>query len=984
MTLSLLSTNPTIPAAANGERAEVGVAQWREAAERTQSAAIARRARDIAADAGGRRLLAAIYGNSGYLGQCLTQDLAYTCWLVDQGPDTALHQIIAELKAIATSGQGINAAVSALRRLKRRSALAIALADILNIWPLETVLAALSNVADAVLRAAVAVLLRDGEGRKILRPSEDGGPQNCAGYTVIALGKLGAGELNFSSDVDLIAVFDRDMAMARDIAGDPQRTFVRLTGDLVRLLEDRTPEGYVYRTDFRLRPDPGAMPLAMTVAAAETYYESVGQNWERAAMIRARPVAGDTEVGAAFLRHLSPFVWRKHLDFAAIEDIHSIKRQIHTHRGGGTIAVEGHNIKLGRGGIREIEFLVQTQQLIWGGREPRVRCGGTGAAMAALVSIGRMDARVAERLVAAYRFLRRVENRLQMVDDQQTHTLPKSADGIDALATFLGYADGEDFRAELLAHLRAVAEHYGELFERAPPLGTVGNLVFTGGEHDPGTLETLTGLGYRDVSTTVSAWHRGRYRAMRSTRARELLTELTPRLLAALAHTSHPDQAFMRFDGFLAKLPAGVQLFSLFQSNPQLLDLVAEIMGTAPRLATALSTNPLLLDAVLGHDFFQPLPDRDALIADMSQRLRPASDVQDIHELSRRWVNDAKFRIGVQSLRHTIDAAAAGRAHSDVADTAVRVLLPAIAAQFHTVHGACPGDGFAVVALGKYGGRELTAGSDLDLVFLYDLPTTDDIVYSDGEKPLSVSHYFQRFSQRVIGALSALTGEGRLYDIDMRLRPSGNSAPLATSLDAFARYYAEDAWTWEHLALTRARIIAATPEFAGRIAATLRTVLATPRDATALLGAVADMRRQIDAEHHSDNPWNLKYHRGGLIDCEFIAQYLQLRHAHDDPAIVQPNTAAAFDALAAAGALETGVAAELREACRLWLGIQAWLRLTVDGEPDEESWPAPLKAGLARVGAAADFDALKAKVLAIAKRTRHHYQAIIDDPAAKR
>ncbi len=971
MTLSLIRADPSIPDAADRERATRGVERWRRQAERTDSAELARWARATADDATGARVLAAIYGNSPFLGDCISRDLGFTWQIFERGPDAALRDIRTEIVAVPVSIPGPEAAGAALRRLKQCGALTVALADIFELWPLGKVLSALSKLADAHLAAAVTVLLRDGDDA------------SASGYALIALGKLGARELNFSSDVDLIALFDGKKA--RDFTADPQRAFVQLTGDLVRLLEDRTPEGYIYRTDFRLRPDPGAMPLAMSVAAAETYYESTGQNWERAAMIRARPVAGDIEVGAAFLRQLTPFIWRKHLDFAAIEDIHSIKRQIHTHRGGGAVAVEGHNIKLGRGGIREIEFLVQTQQLIWGGREPKVRCGGTAAAFDALVSIGRMHAQTAQRQLAAYRFLRRVENRLQMVDDQQTHSLPKTAAGIAALATFLGYADAETFRGELLSHLRAVAEQYGELFEHATPLGGMGNLVFTGGEHDPETLETLTGLGFADakaVSAVVRAWHRGRYRAMRSTRARELLTELTPQLLAALARTTQPDQAFMRFDGFLAKLPAGVQLFSLFHSNPRLLDLVAEIMGTAPRLADVLGANPLLLDAVLSHDFYLPLPDCERLAGELSERLHLARDVQDVHDLSRRWVNDAKFRIGVQSLRHKIDAMAAGRAHSDVADAAVLTLLPVLLAEFQKVHGACPGDGFAVVALGKYGGRELTAGSDLDLVFLYDVPTDGGIAYSDGDKPLSLSHYHQRFSQRVVSALSALTGEGRLYDVDMRLRPSGTSAPLATALDAFARYYAEDAWTSEHLALTRARIVAAAPEFAERIAATLRDVLAIPRDPSALLCAVAGMRRKIDTAHHSDNPWNVKYYRGGLIDCEFIAQYLELRHAHADPGIVHPNTPAAYAALARAGALDAALAAELSEAATFWLNLQAWLRLTVVGETDDESWPAPLRAGLARACAAADFAALKAKALAIAERTRHHYETIIDGPAA--
>ncbi|HET6224088.1 MAG TPA: glutamine-synthetase adenylyltransferase, partial [Dongiaceae bacterium] len=506
-----------------------------------------------------------------------------------------------------------------MRLARRRVALTVALADITQTWPLERVTAALSDFADLSIGLAARHLLgRAAQAGDILLPSTED-PARDSGLVVIGMGKLGSRELNYSSDIDLIILYDPEKVQYRG-SRTVQDFFVRITRDLVRMLQERTDAGYVFRTDLRLRPDPASTPLALSVLAAETYYEGMGQNWERAAMIKARAVAGDQAAGELFLRLLRPFVWRKHLDFAAIQDIHSIKRQIHAVKGFRDIAVGGHNIKLGRGGIREIEFFAQTQQLIWGGRNADLRQAGTCAAIQALVEAGRVQPQTAEELVAAYRFLRHVEHRLQMIDDRQTQTLPAAGPELDALTRFAGFASTDAFAEELMRHLGNVEDHYAELFEEAPSLGGPGSLVFTGKENDPETVATLGRMGFADGASTsniVRGWHHGRYRAMRSTRARELLTEIMPRLLEALARTSSPDTAFARFDEFLRRLPAGVQLFSLLHANPGLLDLIAEIMGSAPRLAEYLSRNAGLLEAVLVRGFFDPPPPPAGLARDL-------------------------------------------------------------------------------------------------------------------------------------------------------------------------------------------------------------------------------------------------------------------------------------------------------------------------------------------------------------------------------
>ncbi|MBM3542292.1 MAG: bifunctional [glutamine synthetase] adenylyltransferase/[glutamine synthetase]-adenylyl-L-tyrosine phosphorylase, partial [Alphaproteobacteria bacterium] len=695
-------------------------------------------------------LLDAVFGNSPYLGQALVKEVAFVRDLATAGPEISFANLIAALESGGIETAPESDAMRALRQAKRRAALLIGLADIADLWPVERVTGALSRLADATLSAVARRLLRRAaaDGAFALKDAHD--PARGSGLIVLGMGKLGAGELNYSSDVDLIVLYDPERIGAEDRSA-LQRHMVKLTHGLVRHLAERTADGYVFRTDLRLRPDPGSTPPAIPVAAAETYYESLGQNWERAALIKARPAAGDIEAGAVFLAQLRPFVWRKHLDFAAIQDIHSIKRQVNAHHGGGEIAIAGHNLKLGRGGIREIELFAQTQQLIWGGREPSLRVPGTVAALDALAAAGRIAPEVADRLARSYRFLRRVEHRLQMVADEQTHSLPESAAALEAMAIFLGHAGAEPFSAALLDHLRTVERHYAELFEEAPALGGGGNLVFTGADHDPETLRTIARAGFPDpgaVSSLIRGWHHGRYRAMRSTRARELLTELTPALLSALSKTANPAAAFTRFDEFLGRLPAGVQIFSLFYANPGLLDLVAQIMGDAPRLATHLARRPAALEAVLMRGFFDAVPDLPALERELAKALELARDLEDRLGVIRRWINDKRFQIGVQILRGAIEATAAGAALADATETALESLVHAVEDDFVRRHGRVPNGAMAAVALGKLGGREMTVRSDLDLIFVYE--AADDLAASDGGRPLAAAHYFARLSQHVL------------------------------------------------------------------------------------------------------------------------------------------------------------------------------------------------------------------------------------------
>ena len=979
-----VSSGPSVPPRpADRDAVALSRERWLEAAAEWEDAALADFARAAERDPKQRPLLDAVFGNSPFLTHCLIREPAILRDFLERGPDPVFEDLLSELRADDSEIGDEGALMRKLRIGKRQAALLVGLADLAGQWPLDAVTRALSRFADTAVSVACAHLLRQAQadGEIALAHRED--PEWDSGLVVLGMGKLGAFELNYSSDIDLIVLYDEEKVAYRG-ERTVQELFVAITRALVRILEERTRDGYVFRCDLRLRPDPSATPAALSVIAAETYYEAMGQNWERAAMIKARAIAGDKSAGEAFLRLLAPFIWRKHLDFAAIQDIHSIKRQIDAHKGGGRIAVAGHDIKLGRGGIREIEFFVQTQQLIRGGREPELRTARTLDGLAALAKAGHIDRKAAAELTDCYRFLRTVEHRLQMVDDQQTQRLPADPDALAAIAIFAGFKGEPDFDASMRGTLRTVERHYARLFEDAPSLGEHGNLVFTGEEDDPETIATLSKLGFKDPSSIcarIRGWHRGHVRAMRSARARETLTEITPSLLAALGSAADPDAAFMRFDSFLFGLPTGVQLFSMLYANPDLLDLMAELMGDAPRLAEMLSRRPALFDAVVSGDFFRPLPAYKALHDELARAIaREGDDLEAAMDAARRWGAEQKFRVGVQLLRNKITPEEAAAHLSDIADAALARLYPHVESDFARQHGRMPGRGAALLALGKLGSREMTANSDLDLILIYD--HVDSSILSDGKKPLHPETYYGRLTQRLIGGFTAQTAEGTLYDVDMRLRPSGNKGPIAASLESFRLYHRDEAWTWERMALTRARIIVAGAAMRRAVTRIIKDALAHPRDPETVRADVADMRLRMAAEHKARSPWEVKHRRGGLVDIEFAAQYLQLRWLREHPALLKRNTAAVLREAAALKLLAAADAATLLAAHHVWTAIQQVLRMSIEGEFVEDELPGRLGEVLARAAGAADFVGLRREMDRLAVASLDVYERLLAPPPA--
>lgn len=841
-------------------------------------------------------------------------------------PEEYLADLYTALRADMEQVQDRDRAIATLRHARNRAALAIAMTDLADLWDVETVTDYLTRLADLAVRCGLDYLLREAAGEGRLKEfSRDG-------LVVLALGKHGGQELNYSSDIDFVIYYTANALPL--VAGQDARKFhIKLVQDLTALLQNVTANGFVFRVDLRLRPDPGATPVTITVDAALSYYESMGQNWERAVYIKARPIAGDMAAGAKFLADLQPYIWRRYFDFAAIEDVHSMKRQMHAVRGHAEIAAEGHNLKLGRGGIREIEFFVQTQQLIAGGRDPDLRGHRTVEMLHMLAQKQWIDTATAEKLTASYYYLRRMEHRLQMRLDEQTQTLPKDDAGFAGFARFAGYERAQDFAAELTSHLSGVTDEYARLFEQAESLsGDAGNLVFTGGEDDPETLETLSNMGFKrpaDISAIIRGWHAGRMAATRSERAREILTRLQPVLLAKLAQARAPDDGFLRFDQFLTALPAGVQIFSLFQSNPHVLNLLVDIINTAPRLAALLSANAKLVDALVPGHIAEDVPEKFA-------------DFESAMDGLRRHVREAQFRVGTRSLADPIMATHHGEDYSRLAETAISTMYDAALADIERQYGRIEGGDMAVVGLGKLGSGEMTLQSDLDLILICDCP--DFVALSDGAKPLDADRWFARAARRLMSGLSAPTSEGDLFEVDTRLRPSGNAGPLVTKLSSFVDYQAHQAWNWEHMALTRGRVLAAGDALREKVEVAIKSVLTAPRDGAKLADDAQDMRARLRRHQPRAGPFDIRRGDGGLVDVEFIAQCLQLAygatHPHLAASMPLPQL---LTALRDADCLDEKAHQGLQAAAACFLSLRQIASLCLE---DNEENPAPAIAAL--------------------------------------
>ena len=788
--------------------------------------------------------LANAWAAAPYLRSLIRSRQATLRQLIEVGPDEAL------VAALATARDESRPVAERLRTAKADIALVTALADLAGDWQLERVTAALSDFADLALDASIAAAL-----------AERGAPN--AGFVAIALGKLGSHELNYSSDVDLILLYDPAVIPVRP-REDHAEAAVRIAKRVVAIMQQRDASGYVFRVDLRLRPASEITPLALPVAAAEHYYQSEALTWERTAFIRARACAGDIAIGQSFLTAIRPFVWRRSLDYTAIRDIQAVSLRIRDHFDAGQILGPGFDLKRGRGGIREVEFFAQLHQLVWGGREMDLRAPATLDALAALARTGRIPSDEAAVLSESYRLLRGVEHRLQMLRDEQTHSIPTVAPDRQALARLCGFEDWRALERRLKTITAPVARAFDRLIAEAQG-GKPAQLPA-----DPKALTKKFGKAGTVLAPMIVRWRSSSCRALRSEAAKASFEALLPSLVASLAAALDVEQAAARFDGFLTQLPAGVQFFALLEANPPLVPLLGRLLGVTPVLADALARQPALFDVLLGPDAFAPLPDAAALRAELEILVGGARDLQEILDRVRRWTGERRFQLGAQLIEARADPLHVARDLSNLADAALNVLAVAVTAEFETLHGRIAGGGLIVLAFGRYGGRALTHASDLDLVLLFG---GSHETVSDGPKPLTATVYFNRLAARLTAALSVPTAAGALYEIDTRLRPFGAKGLLAVSLDSFARYQSDEAEAWEHMALTRARVVAGDLSAVGRVIA---EVLQAPPTA-GLAADVLAMRADMASAKPGKGKWDVKLSPGGLVDLEFMVHYLQLR-----------------------------------------------------------------------------------------------------------
>ena len=886
-----------------------------------------------------KQWLSLFEGKSPYLTRLFFTEKEILKDVLEKGYDKAFSNLMKSSFSLLYLNSQQSDVEKGLRLLKRRTALLVALADLEGDWDLTHATRALSIMAEACLRIAVSFVLRKAHEKKEINLPDIENPENGSGYILIAMGKLGARELNYSSDIDLIVLYDEERAPYTG-KKEVSSFFVKLTRDVISMMEDRTVDGYVFRTDLRLRPDPGSTPVALSTVAAVCYYESFAQNWERAAFIKARTVAGDKKAGDEFLKEIRPFIWRRSSDFYVLKQIHEIKRSSGV-RSAEKPPLPGHNIKLGQGGIREIEFFTQLQQLLWGGRNARLRQRGTLNALIALEKAGWVSQEDKENLSKAYTFLRTLEHRLQMVADEQTQTLPKNVSELRSLSDFMGFASYDAFEEALNNTLKTVEKAYDALFANEEG-NSEDNFSFNGTEIPEETAEKLRQMGFLNmeyIGDAVRGWLSGRYRSVRNEKARALMADLLPFIFKALSRTENADRAFMRFDEFLKGLPAGVQLFSLFQSRPALLELLAEVMGSSPRLSSELAHRPELFDTVLNPAFFRPFPDVDSLTSELVEVISQTDGLEQILESIRRFVREKRFQCGVQFLRGLINGQETGKCLSNLVTAALSVLCPAVRTDYEKQYGRIPQGVFSFLLLGKVGSGEMTFLSDLDILFIYD--AREGAVSEGGKSSLSAGMYYSRFAQRLINAITVNTREGVLWPVDMRLRPSGSSGPAAVSFESFKRYYEESAWTWEYMAMTKARIVWGENK---KVQHELEHVLTLAKDTEKVRIDVLEMRNRINAEKPAKSIWDIKKIPGGMLDIEFSIQLLQLLHGQAHPELMLKSVLAVTDKAVSMQILDGQTGKALSDAYRFWQELSILFSLcSEDGTFDSSTAPEEMR-----------------------------------------
>jgi glutamate-ammonia-ligase adenylyltransferase len=935
--------------------------------------------------------LVGLFSTSQYFSELVIRDPSVVEWLrrgADRCDRAALFE---QLWAEVLADPDAECQRLAIRRFRHRQMLRIGYGDIVRGVPLDVVIQDLSDLAEVCVEAAV----RIARARAVARHGEARGPDGRPlRFVVLGLGKLGGIELNYSSDIDLIFLYEDEGQTAGPRSVSYAEFFARVGGEVVRILADHSALGPAYRVDMRLRPDGEAGPLARSIAATVGYYETSGRTWERQALIKCRPVAGDLGLGREFLAAIAPFVYRRYLGAAEIGEIQALKRRIEARtRSAGADLDE---VKTGHGGIRDVEFVVQFLQLLHGGAEPSVRHPSTLVALDRLESIGCLNPEERGVMEETYRFLRKVEHRLQTLFDRQTHRMPADPEERRKLAIRLGYAPATpwedrtgpterflaDYRAKADLNRRILNHLLHDAFRDDAEADPVLDLVL---DPDPSPAQVSRVLGrfpFRDTEAayrSLMALAREEIEFLSQARCRHFLAAIAPSLLRAVAETPDPDQTLANLERVSASLGAKAILWELFSLNPPSLRLYVELCSTSQLLAETLVNNPGMIDDLIDSlvvDRPQPAP---AIRAELAELCRGAEDIGPIL-LSFR--NKEWLRIGARDILGREPIRDVTRELADVAEAVVGQVARDAWARGREQSGIPrrASDGrrarWAILALGKLGGREMTYHSDLDLVFLY-----DEEGRTDGAPGTSNADFFAGLARRVIQRLEGEGGSGRLYRVDARLRPFGGSGPLAVSLEGFRRYLDDCAKPWERLALTRGRVLYSLGTFGRDVGSLVQEVLTRPADPQDLAASVVEARRRLRSPRNAHDP---RRRPGGLVDIEFLAQYLQLAHAAECPDVLRPNLWDALDALRHRGKIEPEDHRALRDAYSFGREVEARLRLihnrTENALPDD---PAARQRLASRLGQR-DGDALLADADRHASAVRELFDRLLARQAAQR
>ena len=815
-----------------------------------------------------------------------------------------------------------------LRRYRAAESTRLVWRDVLGLDDVDAILAGSTRLAETCLQTALDALEVEFAQRHGHVRASDGTLQRLV---VFGLGKLGGGELNFSSDIDLVYAYPEggESDGARVLAAEDY--FARLGQRLAKLLDEPTVDGFSHRVDLRLRPFGSAGRVALSFAGMDQYFQREGRDWERYAWLKARAVAGDIDAGEQWLQGLRPFVYRRYLDYTALDGLREMKAAIAAEVARRELA---DDIKRGPGGIREIEFLAQALQLIRGGREPALRERRLLPAIRALMDTRQITEEDGVDLIHAYRFLRTLENRLQMLRDAQTHVLPEDVLDRARLARSLGYADWSALRAALDVQRARVAAEFGELLaprQRDLVPGALGQ--YWRALPTAGDAAVLAGAGFADAATADSALRDfAQSSGVRSLSdgARARLDRVLPALLEGASTSSQPDAALKRLLVLLHAILRRASYLALLDEQPSALARLVDVVARSALLAERLALYPILLDELLDTRVGGPLPDRDSMRSECEVALQ-----EDDPEIALRALNERRlalsFRIALAALDHRQSARDSTQQLAWLADAVVRVVLQMVQAEVTAAHGQVAGGRFAVIGYGSLGGEELGFGSDLDLVFLFDAPPD---AMSGGARPLEAGRWYARLAQKFVALLGAVTGAGRLYDVDVRLRPDGAKGLLVSSLSSYREYQRERAWTWEHQALVRARRVAGDDSLLDAFDLIREQTLSQPRDAGTLRGEVGDMRLKMRAElDRSDAArFDLKQGAGGLVDLEFLLQYLTLQHAAAHPGLSAPrDTPGLIEALRASSLFDDATADALLQAHATFVG--EGLACTLDRRP---------------------------------------------------